>query len=513
MKDDSIFQAELNDVLNTGCPEELLGFMERNIAAFFSTPDISTYYHLLKGIDISVSKKLIPKLIFAWLAFLSGDNANLFSVIKYINENELQGPHQSSFYYSLKAMMGFMMNNDEGIRYAKLSLDVLPKEDESFYMENARLTYGQLLSGSNSFRLASEMFASSYKIFYSRELHFPAVVALTNEALNRYKLGEFTAVLDKCNEALLMSGSFTKELQDYWYVLNLPLGMCYYEMNKPNLAIRHLKLAKSSIDKMKLFHMHGYIELYLYKSYYMLNDLQGMESIMDEAVVNFEHMQYRQTDFLISMFRILSAQKTGNCDIQQDIERLEVEYLKNGENSHIIVFETLAYLKIKGLSESISIENIVKRLEKLRFTGMIPLTQLFLLILAEMHYMENRHKDAVECLREAVGIYREYGISAAFYACTFKAVELIGKIDQHFYNMLCRNRQEGEAAKPGYVLSAREKEIMQLIALGKTNEEMSKTLFIGIGTIKWHINNIFGKLEVKNRVQAIEKARSLGEIS
>ena len=54
---------------------------------------------------------------------------------------------------------------------------------------------------------------------------------------------------------------------------------------------------------------------------------------------------------------------------------------------------------------------------------------------------------------------------------------------------------------------------MQHIALGKSNDEISKTLFISVGTIKWHINNIFGKLEVKNRVQAIEKAKSLGEIS
>lgn len=62
------------------------------------------------------------------------------------------------------------------------------------------------------------------------------------------------------------------------------------------------------------------------------------------------------------------------------------------------------------------------------------------------------------------------------------------------------------------ILSKRELDIMKLIAEGKSNDEMGKELFISVGTIKWHINNIFSKLQVKNRIQAIEKVKKSGGI-
>jgi LuxR family maltose regulon positive regulatory protein len=80
------------------------------------------------------------------------------------------------------------------------------------------------------------------------------------------------------------------------------------------------------------------------------------------------------------------------------------------------------------------------------------------------------------------------------------------------YKSLSKNRHKDIHVKSNTLLSTRESEIMNLISLGKTNEEMGKTLFISVGTIKWHINHIFSKLEVRNRVEAIEKAKNLGEI-
>ena len=165
-----------------------------------------------------------------------------------------------------------------------------------------------------------------------------------------------------------------------------------------------------------------------------------------------------------------------------------------------------------GLSDVLNPKDLEKRLEKLKFIGFIPQIQLTLLQLAEMHFLEGRQKEAGNYLKEAVNIYKEFGISACFYSLPLKSSGLLQKIDLRLYTSLDKNVIRDDSTRPETILSAREKEIMKLIALGKTNEEMSKQLFIGIGTIKWHINNIFGKLGVKNRVQAIEKARSTGEI-
>ncbi|HEX5692813.1 MAG TPA: response regulator transcription factor, partial [Roseiflexaceae bacterium] len=58
-------------------------------------------------------------------------------------------------------------------------------------------------------------------------------------------------------------------------------------------------------------------------------------------------------------------------------------------------------------------------------------------------------------------------------------------------------------------LSARELEVLRLIASGKSNAEIAQTLVIAISTVKTHTNSIFGKLQVTSRTQAIALARDL----
>jgi DNA-binding NarL/FixJ family response regulator len=59
-------------------------------------------------------------------------------------------------------------------------------------------------------------------------------------------------------------------------------------------------------------------------------------------------------------------------------------------------------------------------------------------------------------------------------------------------------------------LTPRELEILQLIADGLTNPEIAETSFITVGTVKAHINSIYSKLAVQNRVQAVTRAQELG---
>jgi LuxR family maltose regulon positive regulatory protein len=61
-------------------------------------------------------------------------------------------------------------------------------------------------------------------------------------------------------------------------------------------------------------------------------------------------------------------------------------------------------------------------------------------------------------------------------------------------------------------LSAREIEVLSLVAAGLSNREIGERLFISTGTVKAHLHNILGKLAVGNRVQAVARARQLGLI-
>ena len=62
-------------------------------------------------------------------------------------------------------------------------------------------------------------------------------------------------------------------------------------------------------------------------------------------------------------------------------------------------------------------------------------------------------------------------------------------------------------------LSPREVEVLGLIAQGKTNKEISAALFVSPGTVKAHTSNIYRKLDVTNRTEAVARARELDILS
>ena len=72
-------------------------------------------------------------------------------------------------------------------------------------------------------------------------------------------------------------------------------------------------------------------------------------------------------------------------------------------------------------------------------------------------------------------------------------------------------RQAGQAAEP-QLLSDRELEVLQLMASGAANKQIASDLTISESTVKTHVTNIFQKLDVNHRTEAVTKAMSKGII-
>jgi len=81
---------------------------------------------------------------------------------------------------------------------------------------------------------------------------------------------------------------------------------------------------------------------------------------------------------------------------------------------------------------------------------------------------------------------------------------------------VCVNRNENFILDTSLIsqleLSKRELEILSLLAQGHSNQEIATKLFVSISTVKTHIQNLFEKLDVKRRIQAVEKAKRLNLI-
>jgi ATP/maltotriose-dependent transcriptional regulator MalT len=70
--------------------------------------------------------------------------------------------------------------------------------------------------------------------------------------------------------------------------------------------------------------------------------------------------------------------------------------------------------------------------------------------------------------------------------------------------------QGGAPISKGEELTKRELSILKRLETGLSNKEIAESIFVSEGTLKWHLHNVYGKLNVKNRTRAMARARTLG---
>jgi DNA-binding NarL/FixJ family response regulator len=81
----------------------------------------------------------------------------------------------------------------------------------------------------------------------------------------------------------------------------------------------------------------------------------------------------------------------------------------------------------------------------------------------------------------------------------------------HLMEELSRTQTNYQPADPALdILTQREKEVLQMVATGGTNQEIANRLFISENTVKYHIHSILSKLNVPDRIAAVRFGRQHG---
>jgi LuxR family maltose regulon positive regulatory protein len=141
------------------------------------------------------------------------------------------------------------------------------------------------------------------------------------------------------------------------------------------------------------------------------------------------------------------------------------------------------------------------------------------LLQARAHQATGRTEAAVTCVQDALNLAAAEGYLRAFLDEGQAIVDLLPRVRHlapDFVSQVLAAASDQGAAPPvshaGALvepLSERELEILRLIAAGRSNPEIAELLYLSLNTIKWHAKNLYGKLNVGSRIEAVARAQEL----
>lgn len=390
------------------------------------------------------------KLISAWVAFVYGDNALLSKIMRDLGRDRLTEPMEFSLYDSLYALLGdiYAITADMKLRLALESVRIMQDQKSNVIYGNALLTLGQVYSERNAYDEAVKQFSEAKIIFDRSNCVFLAIIADVNRLLNLYKQGAYQIVIEESERAVRQVSSFSRPSTmqlDLYKVYDLPIGMALIELGKYELALMHLDACKASIDALKMFHLHGLIEWSRFKAMRLRGDFIKLKDALEDYRLTFSGLSSPFLKGIEDYYELMSALETKSEVDGAALERLMHLLEHHKKTLNFILVEMMVCLQLEGIASFYKGQDIEWLEARVVEYGIVPITQ-----------MVKRLKDTL-----------------------------------------------------AYELSDRELEILALLTEGASNEQIGKRLFISTGTVKWHLNNIYSKLDVKNRVQAIEKYRTL----
>ena len=272
------------------------------------------------------------------------------------------------------------------------------------------------------------------------------------------------------------------------------LGMLYIMLNQFDLARFHLEKADHIFDSIGNLQGKAITQRYFGELYFTKGDDRSSLEYFEKAMAIFKQINDKKSlmemgslmsKVYISMGRYSEATK------MMQYRNILKDSLMNAENKAIIVdMESKYQLKEKNKTiEVLQLEDELQRKQirnQLMFIGL--LIVVFLLIILVFYFNTIKNKLNQKQLRLELQNY------------LLRIDEMQLKIDK-----------EGDCAKfskdklKGFDLSEREIEVLKFIAQGYKNSEIADKLFVSQNTIKTHIKNIYVKLDVKNRVEALKR--------
>ncbi|MHC8392935.1 LuxR C-terminal-related transcriptional regulator [Pseudomonas sp. LB3P93] len=143
--------------------------------------------------------------------------------------------------------------------------------------------------------------------------------------------------------------------------------------------------------------------------------------------------------------------------------------------------------------------------EQSQHAGMLALEVELLFAAAEVAWQTGDMAGARDWLCKGLNLSEQHGLRQALVELQLRKPDLLPAL-----NVAGDRTEKNPLVSEINPLSQREVEVLKLIALGNSNQQIAEQLFISLHTVKTHARRIHGKLGVERRTQAVAKAKSVG---
>ncbi len=408
-------------------------------------------------------------------------------------------------------------------RSKEIALDALAHTDDRdpFFRVLALLALGSGYSWDADLAASSRVFREAHQL--SKKSNQPALSlgALANLAFALIELGELREAETLCRSAIAEQIDAKGKPLPILGLIYLPLCSICFEKGDfdeaQSFAMRGRELCQRLFSSASL---GGDSEIILAQIAFHRGKPQQSFALLDEMIQ--EALRHNMT---ITMYK-MTVVKTElllfqNRLVEADFHLKELETLLHAglpKAGQLVAHLRARYLAAQGRTEeALSIlEELIQSNEK---KGSIRRLLGVYLTQAMIYQDKGDPALAQQRFEAALRLAAPQGYRSVFFPLGMRKTLPLLRAARAFFpefvdSILNAFPQHTEPTSPAELLpdplSDQEQRVLKLVVAGKSNQEIAADLVISTGTAKWHVHNILQKLGVKNRAQAIARARELG---
>ncbi len=501
--------------LESGDGELMLSMVNQLCSKYLFNGRIEKVLEHLNSIKKTINRIDVEvETIRAWCLFLLGEREKACKVLK-----ELKGVQEikeSSMLGKIKALEAIIYTNidkSEALMLAEEAVSIL-KDDNKIFYNIALRTLGLVKISEGVIDEACIAFKKIIDGVDSKNYRLIEMSAFVTYIDCLITMGKKKYAQSLCEKFLDEYKDQHGNLLPMAKMVYLPLGICLYIGNDLKRAKEYLCEGINFCREMKLISTIGNAEGIYVKLLYILGDKYAALKTL------LKYKSLAKSSGLENTFAMLEAIEIDLC-LKEKNNKMVSEWMQErreiiSDNRRLVSCSTKltyvrALLDAKKYSEAETI--LLEEEEFARKSQKYEQLITILILSALVKKYNGAEKKALTYISEALRLAEPEGYIRNFLDEGSEVLELVHSVNHvspKIVNVLEKNNGLKATIEP---LKEKEFEILKLISIGMSNAEIAQNLYITTGTTKWYINNIFAKLGVNKRTQAVEKARQYGIIN